>query len=77
MGAGTTSLEEINLYVKAGVDGERLGACPFCQRVFMVLLIKARHNLLKFKVRLKKKIHIYIFFLNHSVDMFQLAFDNE
>ncbi|KAL7643038.1 UNVERIFIED_CONTAM: hypothetical protein RMT77_006327 [Armadillidium vulgare] len=50
MGAGSKSLEEINLYVKAGVDGERLGACPFCQRVYMVLLYKSQSKLLKFKV---------------------------
>lgn len=43
-------LDEVTLYVKAGVDGERMGACPFCQRVFMVLLIKSQQKLLKFKV---------------------------
>lgn len=42
--------DTVTVYVKAGVDGERMGACPFCQRVFMVLLIKAQHGLLKFKV---------------------------
>ncbi|XP_042873041.1 chloride intracellular channel protein 5-like [Penaeus japonicus] len=41
---------ELAVYVKAGVDGERMGACPFCQRVLMVLLIKSQHNLLRFKV---------------------------
>ncbi|XP_063599939.1 chloride intracellular channel exl-1-like [Penaeus indicus] len=41
---------ELSVYVKAGVDGERMGACPFCQRVLMVLLIKSQHNLLRFKV---------------------------
>ena len=50
--AATTpaTLDELTVYVKAGVDGKRMGACPFCQRVFMVLLIKSQHNLLKFKV---------------------------
>jgi chloride intracellular channel protein 2 len=32
------------LYVKAGADGQRYGACPFCQRVFMVLLLKSLHG---------------------------------
>lgn len=49
-GAAANGREEVTVYVKAGVDGERMGACPFCQRVFMVLLIKSQHNLLRFKV---------------------------
>ena len=55
MGAGKDApkLEEVIMYVKAGVDGERMGACPFCQRVFMVLLIKAQQRLLTFKVSKK------------------------
>lgn len=44
------ALDEVTAYIKAGVDGERMGACPFCQRVFMVLLTKSQHKLLKFKV---------------------------
>lgn len=40
----------VHLYVKAGVDGERMGACPFCQRVYMVMMIKAQHGLLRFEV---------------------------
>ncbi|XP_068205563.1 chloride intracellular channel exl-1-like [Palaemon carinicauda] len=47
---GVPALDEVTAYVKAGVDGERMGACPFCQRVFMVLLIKSQQKLLKFKV---------------------------
>ncbi|XP_004673595.1 PREDICTED: chloride intracellular channel protein 5 isoform X1 [Condylura cristata] len=31
---------EINLYVKAGVDGESIGNCPFSQRLFMILWLK-------------------------------------
>ncbi|XP_043913569.1 chloride intracellular channel protein 2 [Protopterus annectens] len=31
---------EIELFVKAGVDGENIGNCPFCQRLFMVLWLK-------------------------------------
>nr|XP_053655867.1 chloride intracellular channel exl-1-like [Cherax quadricarinatus] len=50
VGPTTRAREEVTVYVKAGVDGERMGACPFCQRVFMVLLIKSQHNLLRFKV---------------------------
>lgn len=32
----------MQLYVKAGSDGESYGACPTCQRIFMILLVKAR-----------------------------------
>ncbi|XP_057555384.1 chloride intracellular channel protein 5 isoform X1 [Hippopotamus amphibius kiboko] len=31
---------EINLYVKAGIDGESIGNCPFSQRLFMILWLK-------------------------------------
>ncbi|KAM9180141.1 chloride intracellular channel protein 2 isoform 3-T3 [Dugong dugon] len=31
---------EIELFVKAGSDGESIGNCPFCQRLFMVLWLK-------------------------------------
>ncbi|KYO45099.1 chloride intracellular channel protein 2 [Alligator mississippiensis] len=31
---------EIELFVKAGLDGENIGYCPFCQRLFMVLWLK-------------------------------------
>ncbi|CAM4611792.1 chloride intracellular channel protein 2 [Lepidochelys kempii] len=31
---------EIELFVKAGLDGENIGNCPFCQRLFMVLWLK-------------------------------------
>ncbi|XP_048452503.1 chloride intracellular channel protein 5-like [Rhincodon typus] len=31
---------EISLYVKAGIDGERIGNCPFSQRLFMILWLK-------------------------------------
>lgn len=30
----------IELFVKAGHDGENVGNCPFCQRLFMVLWLK-------------------------------------
>ncbi|KAM8796734.1 chloride intracellular channel protein 3 [Eudromia elegans] len=31
---------QIQLFVKASEDGEGMGHCPFCQRLFMVLLLK-------------------------------------
>ncbi|NXY53003.1 CLIC3 protein, partial [Callaeas wilsoni] len=31
---------QIQLFVKASEDGESMGHCPFCQRLFMVLLLK-------------------------------------
>ncbi len=31
----------VTLYVRAGFDNKKYGACPFCQRVFMVLMVKA------------------------------------
>ncbi|XP_035206764.1 chloride intracellular channel exl-1-like [Stegodyphus dumicola] len=45
-----SSPQELILFVKAGDDGKRYGACPFCQRLFMILLIKSSQNLLQFKV---------------------------
>lgn len=30
----------IELFIKAGHDGENMGNCPFCQRLFMVLWLK-------------------------------------
>ena len=38
------SIKEVELFVKAGKNGESVGGCPVCQRFFMVLLIKAEHN---------------------------------
>ncbi|KAM8995905.1 chloride intracellular channel protein 3 isoform 1-T1 [Ara ararauna] len=31
---------QLQLFVKASEDGESVGHCPFCQRLFMVLLLK-------------------------------------
>ncbi|XP_077165352.1 chloride intracellular channel protein 2 [Paroedura picta] len=31
---------EIELFVKAGLDGKNIGNCPFCQSLFMVLWLK-------------------------------------
>ncbi|GAB6019926.1 hypothetical protein CHUAL_001457 [Chamberlinius hualienensis] len=45
-----TSVAELTLYVKAGSDGVRYGACPICQRVFMLLSLRLRYQQLSFKV---------------------------
>jgi len=37
-------VKEVELFVKAGRNGESLGGCPVCHRFFMVLLTKAEHN---------------------------------
>ncbi|GIX80038.1 chloride intracellular channel exl-1 [Caerostris extrusa] len=42
--------QEVLLFVKAGDDGKRYGACPFCQRLFMILLAKSSLQQLQFKV---------------------------
>ena len=34
----------LTLYVRAGCDNLKYGACPFCQRIFMVLMMKAQTN---------------------------------
>ncbi|KAK2189836.1 hypothetical protein NP493_96g13059 [Ridgeia piscesae] len=41
----------LELFVKAGKDGENYGGCPQCQRQFMVLLMKANAGELTFKVK--------------------------
>ncbi|KAK6177482.1 hypothetical protein SNE40_015574 [Patella caerulea] len=38
------------LYVKAGMDGECYGACPFCQRFYMVLDLKAKGGSLTYNI---------------------------
>lgn len=41
----------LTLYVKAGFDGRKYGACPFCQRIFMMLMLKVNEGApLKFRV---------------------------
>jgi chloride intracellular channel protein 2 len=40
----------VELFVKAGKDGESLGGCPFCQRMFMILMIRANAGELTFTV---------------------------
>lgn len=44
------SPNEVILFVKAGDDGKKYGGCPFCQRIFMILLIKNAENDVQFKV---------------------------
>ena len=34
----------LTLYVKAGFDGRKYGACPFCQRIFMMLMLKVNEG---------------------------------
>ena len=41
---------KVHLFVKAGQDSRSQGACPFCQDVFMQLLIKADDNKFNFDV---------------------------
>ena len=33
--------EVLTLYVRAGCDNRKYGACPFCQRIFMLLMLKS------------------------------------
>ena len=37
-------VKEVELFVRAGKNGEALGGCPVSHRFFMVLLIKAEHH---------------------------------
>jgi len=55
---GATSLESTTmppnhliLFVRAGKDGESFGGCPFCHRMFMILLMKANAGELTFTVQ--------------------------
>ena len=55
---GATSLEQnamppnhLILFVRAGKDGESFGGCPFCHRMFMILLMKANAGELTFTVQ--------------------------
>ncbi|VDO93816.1 unnamed protein product [Soboliphyme baturini] len=41
----------IELWVRAGCDGVRLGGCPLCHQVFMTLLIKGQDHRISFKVK--------------------------
>lgn len=37
-------LKQVELFVRAGKNGESYGGCPICHRFFMVLLTKAEYN---------------------------------
>ena len=37
-------LDQITLYVRAGCDNRKYGACPFCQRIFMFLMLKSEQG---------------------------------
>lgn len=39
-----TTPTQVELFVRAGKDGESYGGCPICHRFFMLLLIKAEFN---------------------------------
>jgi len=44
-------LPELRLYVKAGRDGADYGACPFCQRIFMICLVGTKRGLFSFTIK--------------------------
>lgn len=48
--ANHDGVTDVKLYVKAGADGQRYGACPFCQRIFMILMLKSKHGQFRFTV---------------------------
>lgn len=48
--ASSTPSNHLELYVRAGKDGESYGGCPLCQRMFMILLMKANAGELQFTV---------------------------
>ncbi|XP_076451329.1 chloride intracellular channel exl-1-like [Babylonia areolata] len=48
--AHSVPTNHVVLYVKAGWDGVSYGACPFCQRFYMVLDLKARAGSLTYDV---------------------------
>ncbi len=40
----TEDCDQITLYVRAGCDNRKYGACPFCQRIFMFLMLKSEQG---------------------------------
>lgn len=40
----TDSDSVLTLYVRAGCDNRKYGACPFCQRIFMLLMLKSQQG---------------------------------
>ncbi|KAJ8319838.1 hypothetical protein KUTeg_001425 [Tegillarca granosa] len=49
-GENSLPSSHVELYVKAGKDGESYGACPFCQRFYMILDHKAKAGELTYDV---------------------------
>jgi len=44
-------MPELKLFVKAGRDGVDYGACPFCQRIFMVCLVGTKKGFFSFTIK--------------------------
>ena len=44
------SSNHVTLYVKTGSDGFSYGACPACQRIYMILELKARGGSLTYDI---------------------------
>lgn len=42
----------VELFVRAGQDGDSYGACPFCQRIYMILMLKSSSGDLSFDLKL-------------------------
>jgi len=45
------TMPELKLFVKAGRDGVDYGACPFCQRIFMVCLVGTKKGFFSFTIK--------------------------
>ena len=48
----------LTLYVRAGCDNRKYGACPFCQRIFMLLMLKSAQG-----GKIKKYAHLILRYL--------------
>lgn len=48
--ATENGLPQLKLYVKAGRDGAEYGACPFCQRIFMICLVGTKRGFFSFTI---------------------------
>jgi hypothetical protein len=64
----------LTLYVRAGADNKQYGACPFSQRIFMVLMLKASKG--KFFKQFSSSIIIFFFKENVAENIFPLHFLN-
>ena len=54
-GSSEDAEDSVTLYVRAGCDNRKYGACPFCQRIFMFLMLKCDQGgkLVFIKLRIK------------------------